>query len=336
MIESPSRTVIISESETAPPPYTDEAEKEPLKTDAEHTDIEVTVFEQKPITSSVRTTIRHLRQTAGFRALWRGVGLALLYNLLHGVIANFIVYTFQFGLFGGVLSYIFVSLGLARVHMAWTHSMIAHQSPKRWFHRLPARRDCRVLLLPTLVYAAAQQATLLLPLAVGFALGVLGPSNHHVHAEMIESGCSKEAAILLLKHAAIPLTYLFVGVAVLFPASVTLTRIEATLLPADMQPIVNFDKAAITGDIDMSARGSSRALFVNAWRSFDRSARLRLIKLYVKMVMAEMSVAFVTAHLLVAEVYMLGMERMHNLWRAGSAQLKLMAIEAHQQRMDGN
>ncbi|KAJ6517622.1 hypothetical protein DFH09DRAFT_1332328 [Mycena vulgaris] len=40
---------------------------------------------------------------------------------------------------------------------------------------------------------------------------------------------------------------------VLLPASAALTRIEAPLLPADMQPIVPFDRAALPGSIDLTA-----------------------------------------------------------------------------------
>lgn len=336
MIESPSRTAIFESA--PPPPYTDEAEKEPpvadADADAEPVDVEVTVIEHKPITASIRTTIGLLHRVGGFRARWRGVGLRIVYGFLHCAITNFLSHFLGLGLVGGMLTYIFVSLGLARVHMAWTHSMIAYQSSKWWFHRLPPRKDCKVLLLPALVYAAAQQATHILPLGVGFALGVIGPGAHEAREAAGE--CPKQLLLLTLSFLAVPLTYILVGLAILFPASVTLTRIEATLLPEDMEPIVPFDKAAITGDIDVSVRGGCRAIFVQAWRSFDRASRWRLVKLYVKMVLAQIMVAIVTVHLMVAELYVLGAERMAVFFKSAGAQLKLMVIEAHRARMEGN
>ena len=278
--------------------------------------------------------MQRLHRIGGFRARWRGLGLSILYNLLHFVFTNLISNLLAFGLIGEALTYVFVSLGLARVHMAWTHSMIANPSAKPWFRRLPARRDCKVLLLPTLVYAAAWQATHILPFVVALALGLVGPGAHE--ARMAASECPKEMMVHVLKALAVPATYIFVGLAILFPASVTLTRIEATLLPEDQETIVHFDKAAIVGDTNLSVRGASKALFLQAWRSFDRASRWRLVKLYVKMVLAQIAVLFVAAHLIVAELYVLGPERVAVFMKSGAAQLKLMAIEAHKAQMEGN
>ncbi|KAK5175737.1 uncharacterized protein LTR77_000876 [Saxophila tyrrhenica] len=334
-IESTSRTTVV---ESKPPAYTEEPlEKEPLmaaEPDAE-TDVEITVIEHKPITSKIRTTIARLHEVGGFRARWRGVGLSMLYHFLHAMVANFLAAFFGVGLFGESLIYIFVSVGLARLHMAWTHKMIAHPSSKPWFRSVPARKDCKAILLPAFVYAAAQQATIILPVGVAFALGLMQPPAGHSNGEMSHHDCRK-MALFGLRFLAVPITYIMVGLAILLPASVTLTRIEASLLPEDQETIVPFDKAAMVGDIDVSARGGCRALFVQAWRSFDRSARLRLIKLYAKMIMAQVAVLFVAAHLMVAELYLIGGERIGVFMKSAAAQMKLTAIEAHEAHAKGN
>ena len=335
MIESPSRTAII---DSKPPPYSDAQpdaplEKEPLlaTTAAQDTDVEITVVEHKPITSSIRTTIGHLHRVGGFRARWRGVGISALYHVLHGALVNLLGNLFGYSLIGEAFCFVLVSLGLARIHMAWTHAMIGQPSSKSYLRRMPARKDCRRILLPALVYALAQQATIILPLGVALLLGVTPPPlfqkedpNRHFHP------CPKQMAIMALRVLAVPATYAIVGLAVLLPASVTLTRIEATLLPEGEEAIVPFDKEAIIGDIDVTAKGHARALFVQAWRSFDRSARLRLIKLYVKMFFAQLLVIFVAVHLMVAEMYVIGGERLGLFFKSAAAQLKLKAIEAHQ------
>ena len=128
MIESPSRTAII---ESKPPPYTEAEpdaplEKEPLMAEVDaDTDIEVTVIDHKPITTSIRTTIGHLQRVGGWTARWRGLGLSGVYHLAHGMFTNLVSGFLGLGIAGEALCYIFVSLGLARLHMAWTHKMIS-------------------------------------------------------------------------------------------------------------------------------------------------------------------------------------------------------------------
>ena len=184
------------------------------------------------------------------------------------------------------------------------------------------------------MYAAAQQATLVIPFGLAFALGVVGPRaghirhtmDHHDHCQM---------ALLGLRFLAVPLTYFIVALAVLLPASVTLTRIEATLLQEGEETIVPFDKESIIGDIDTTVRGGCRALFVQAWRSFDRASRWKLIKLYVKNALAQVTVLFIALHLMLVEVYVIGGERLGVFLKSAAAQLKLMAIQAHEAR-EGN
>jgi hypothetical protein len=329
MIESPSSTAII---ESAPPAYADvpdvKNEKEqllPTEADADR-DVEIMLIENKVHTSSIKASITLLHRTGGFFGRWRGAGFAICYNLLHGFVANFLASMLGFGIFGHAATYIFSSLCLARLHMAWTHKMISEHSTMPWTKRIVPRQQCKIILLPTLVFAAAQQATVILPLAVAFALGL--PEQFHSGAAASE-GCH---SMLALKVLAVPATALIVALAVLLPASVTLTRIEAALLPADQQTIVAFERASVLGNVDLAQRGASRAVFVQAWRSFDRAARLRLVKLYVKMFMAQVAIAVVGLGLMVSEVALIGGERILLFVKSGGAQLQLMAIEAQKQK----
>jgi len=135
-------------------------------------------------------------------------------------------------------------------------------------------------------------------------------------------------ALAALRLLAVPATLLFVAFAILLPATVTLTRIEALLLPEGRETIVPFDRQAIVGDIDMTARGSSKKIFVSAWRSFDRASRWRLVKLYVKMVALQFSTAFVGLHVIIAEMYLIGGDRLAVFLKSATAQLRLEAMEA--------
>lgn len=301
------------------------------------TDVEVTIIHQKPITAKIRATIRHLHSIGGFRARWRGVGLSVLYHFLHSVAVNIIVSFAGFNLIARSVAYIFVSVALSRIHMAWTHAMIAQPSTQPWYKRLPSRKSSKALLLPALVFATAQQATFLLPAAVAVFLGMHKTNADDFTIQMMQPDGQhqKMACLGMLKFIAVPATALLVALLILLPASVTLTRIEASLLPDDQDTIVPFDRTfnGALSPIQLSEdgkmeRGASKSLFVEAWRSFDRAARLRLIKLYVKMVMIQIVVVVVGLQVMVAEVYLIGGERLAVLFKAGKAQLELMAIEA--------
>ncbi|EMD00529.1 hypothetical protein BAUCODRAFT_28875 [Baudoinia panamericana UAMH 10762] len=340
MIESPSSTAIIEPkppaySDEQPPAYAEEAdaplEKKPLDEDV---DVEVTVISHKPITSKITNTIGLLQRVGGFSARWRGLGLSIFYHFLHAALSNFLAAMFG-GFAAHIPAYIIVSIGLMRVHMVWTHTMISGPTTKSWWQRVVPRKQCRVLFLPTLCLAVAQQATFLLPVAVAFVL-LPRDFDHAAAMHQMKHGECGENISLALRFLAVPATALFVAVAVLLPAAATLTRIEATLLPEDQETIVPFDKQAIIGDIDMTVCGSSRVLFVQAWRSFDRSARLRVIKLYAKMVLAQATVAVIGLHLMVAELYLMGGERLVIFFKSAAAQVKLMAIEAHQQAVEAS
>lgn len=331
MIESPTTTAII---EDKPPAYADEPdaplEKEPLMPSEAEADVEVTLTPNKPITAKIRTTMRHMTSVGGFFARWRGARYSIIYHLLHSLASNFLSSLLGFGIMGHALVYVFVSVALARVHMVWTHSMIAYPSSKSIFGRMVPRKQCKALLLPSLVFALAQQATFILPVIVAFSLGLPEINQDTVRHAANKQDCH-QMALLGLRFLAVPATAIFVAFAVLLPATVTLTRVEALLLPEGEDTIVPFDRHAILADVDLTARGSSKALFLQAWRSFDRAARWRLIKLYTKMVMIQISIIFVSAHLMVAETFLIGGERLSILFKSVMAQMKIAAMEAQEQ-----
>lgn len=333
MIESQTSTAII---EDKPPAYADEPdaplEKESLLPAEAEADVEVTLIRNTPITANITTTIEHLQRVGGFRARWRGLGVSMVYHFLHATISNFLSALLGLGIFGHALVYIFTSVSLARLHLVWTHAMIAQPSAKPFWRRIVPRKQAKAILLPAFVFAAAQQATCILPVAVAFMVGLPDVQKEHVVQAAQHKDCAM-IGLLSLRFLAVPATGLFVAFMILLPATVTLTRIEALLLPENEDTIVPFDRQAIVGGIDMTARGSSKQLFVNAWRSFDRTSRWRLIKLYVKMVFIQIAVIFTAVHLMAAELYVIGGERLGVLAKSAVAQMQLIAIEAHKNQV---
>jgi len=331
MIESPPSVALV-EAIVATPPYTDaETEKDLLASgDLETKEVDVTILTTKRITTSVRGTVRHLYRTGGVISLWRGAGYSVLYECLLMGITHFLIEFLNLGRTGGAFVFIFVSLALVRVHMLWTIHMIAAPSKKAWYKRLPARRECKPLLLPTLMYAAANQLLFFAPVELAELFGLTGPGGHEARTQMIESGCPKQMLKYALAFMVVPLTYGLVYLFAVFPAQVALIRVEAALMPEGEETIVPFDKAAVVGELDLSVRGSSRALYIQAWSTFDRASSIRVLKLYFKSLVAQLMVVLVAMHALVAELSVFGPEKWALAMRSGLAQVQLMALEVDQ------
>jgi hypothetical protein len=168
-------------------------------------------------------------------------------------------------------------------------------------------------------------------MAVAFAVGLAKPQPGDT-SDIMKPGSCYEAILLGLRFLAIPLTYIIVGLTVLLPASITLTRIEAACLPEGEEAVVHFDKEAILGGVDLAVGGGCCALFVHTWRSVDRASRWRVIKLYTKLIVTQVTVACVGISFMGGELYLIGSERISIFSKSVAAQLQLMAIEARKQQ----
>ncbi|KAI1259026.1 hypothetical protein F5Y18DRAFT_319742 [Xylariaceae sp. FL1019] len=323
MIESPAATTVIH-TKTSEPAYSDDPDAPLEKTACDTTtDVEVTILSQKPITTSLRQSLNHLNRIGGFFGQWRGFPLAVLYHGLHAFATKFSSTTLGLGLIGeGFVSVLF-SVGLARLHMAWTHKVITHASTRTWYSRLPSIKECRPVFRAALVHAVAEQATLLLPGAAAWVLGVTPSSNADVST-------SYEALGFALRVGAVILTYVAVGFHILLPASITLARIEALCLPDGETTIVAFDKAALLGNADVTTCAGRSSLFAQTWKSVDRSTKWRLVKLYIKMFVAQVTIFVAGMALVAGELLLLGAERIRVFSTSAIAQLQLMAIESSQ------
>jgi hypothetical protein len=230
-------------------------------------DEEVMVINQITLTSSIRKTIRHLVSVGGFRARWRGLGCALIYNLVHSLTVNFMAMflTAFTGLpvVGRILANIAANVLCARIHMVWTHTVVSEPSSLTWAQRLSQtdRNTWRALALPS--YG--------LPVAMFLFVGP------EITNEMDNEHLLARGAVSLL-------AFVMLNVLILLPATVTRTRVEASFLPEDTNTIVPFDRT-FNGAINMlslDTRAARKSLFIEAWRSFDMASRIRLVKFYVK------------------------------------------------------
>jgi len=328
MIESQTATAVV---EDKPPAYADEPDaplaKEGLLPVEAVADVEVTLIRNVPVTAKISTAVRHLTRIGGFRGRFRGAAMSGLYHIVHSFATDAITSCLGHSFIFRPFVFVLVSVLTARLHMLWTHTMIAHPTDKPWYRRFVARKDARAVYLPALVYALAQQATIFLPMAVASTVGLTDVSQEQL-GRMANEQNGVEAIMMLLSALAVPATAIFVALAILLPALVTLTRIEALLLPEDQETIVPFDRQAIVANIDMTKRCTAGALFTSAWRSFDRASRWRLVKLYTKIFFMQMALFITGTFAVLAELYVIGGERIAVFLVSASAQIQLALMEA--------
>ncbi|KAF4628825.1 hypothetical protein G7Y89_g9324 [Cudoniella acicularis] len=277
MIESPQDSIVF----------------EPLPT--EDTDVdasmnktpELEVIKPRPITSSFKTTIQHLRSKGGRRASFRGFSIFFITQILVGWTAQLLSFLpFFRGLASVVATVVF-----AQFYLAWNHIVISEPSPKPWYRRLPARSTWRKVAAPTAIAALAESAAVYIPLYLGIAMG-LGDRT----APNISQLSSHEQRMVICKGVGLFILAIILAFSLVIPAAVSLTRVQASLLSDNEETIVPFDRSFGGKVIPEIVGGTGVVGMLDAWKTFDWSARIRLVKAYAKFVAIQVAlIVFFTA-----------------------------------------
>ena len=273
MIETPTATAFKTEytdsDETDAPLLSQDQKAEKAKV----VESDLFLVKQAPITSKMRTTIKHIRAQAGPFARFRGLHVSIIYHLLHGGIVGF--FSTRINPVARPLIAVLASIALCRLQMTWTHIVISKPSNKRWFSRIPSRAAVRNILIPTAVLAIAEQASVHVPEALFY----LCNQAYNDDTKVNDGGVQK---IPLLQIFLIGLLGIGIFVLNVIPAEVTLKRVQASMLPEEDDSIVPFDRT-FAGKVKPQILGGTGAVsMLDAWKSFDKSARIRLVKLYLK------------------------------------------------------
>ncbi|KAJ5779862.1 hypothetical protein N7457_007582 [Penicillium paradoxum] len=244
----------------------------------------------KPITSKLRTAVKHLRSRAGFWSRFRGMSMFMAYAsarlfLSSWVPVNSFVYQAVVQSFMGVL--------LATWQMAWVHIVISEPSPKRFYQRIPSYKTWIKIAPAAALQEVLIGVTFFLPMAVANFAGWLDVSGD-------------------LEVPPIVAIYRFVGVSVVpaifaflisIPARVIFVRVAASMLPEEDETIVPFDRSfggkvspAITG-------GSGKIGLMDAWTTFDWAARVRFAKIIGKTFAMQVALGVITALVLGAQIF---------------------------------
>ncbi|KAI9723070.1 MAG: hypothetical protein M1828_004318 [Chrysothrix sp. TS-e1954] len=313
-IETPQTTTIIKE-------------EKPKLVDAlaeENIDEEVVVINHKPITAKIRTTVKHLIARGGFRARWRGLSMFVVYMLLHGTVTRFfqaIVASLATGLAGLNASFagmyasrmvasIMASILLARVSLAWTHIVISESSSKPWYQRFPSHKAWVQVWAPTAVFDIASRLPFVLPALFASATGLTQVGN----ADEVNKYCLSLKVVLTVATAFVA----FFGFAV--PAYVSLIRVQASLLPEEHESIVPFDRTFGGKVVPQILGGTGAISYVNAWATFDKAGRVRILRLVIKNIMIETGLHLLLALVLVSEVFLImGPDNIRSIIKHGSS-----------------
>lgn len=300
MVETPTATAFkTSEEESvevdAPLVSNDDlSEKQKFKT----LETELFLVKQPPITAKLRTAVKHLRAVGGRWARFRGLQVAILYNIAYAFLLNFI---------GGhrmsplrPFAAVIVSVVLFRIDLLWTHIVIKSPSSKPWYRRSVQISRKKGILVTTAACAAAQELALYLPIALG-SLATSAYNGTFTYGDFTGNDDTQMRAAALGGIVALSLSLISVFLVVI-PAQVTLTRVQASMLSDEDETIVPFDRS-FGGRMTPEILGGNGCVgMLDAWRSFDKEARFRLVKLYLKIIAIQIFAAISFVMTIVCEL----------------------------------
>jgi len=253
-----------------------------------------------PITSKYHTAMAHLRAHAGPYAGFRGASLWFAYHMLLTLVFNLLCMALPFSIPRQLFA-VLATVMLSRWNMMWTHIVISMPSSKKWWRQRPDLKAWKKVAPATALWAVAERVTYVLPAGLWRNLGLDVVFGHHAIREMSAS----EKEVVLIKFIMVILVFIATAVLVLVPATVTLVRVQASMLPEENEAIVPFDRT-FGGKVVSEAEGGSGKLgLLDAWRTFDRASRIRLLKLYVKVGVCQAVVSAFFVGLIALEVLVL-------------------------------
>ncbi|KAF5019614.1 hypothetical protein F66182_8380 [Fusarium sp. NRRL 66182] len=244
----------------------------------------------RPVTSSFRATYRLVRSQGGFRALFRGLPCLAAQALVTGLISGPI---YSIAPFSFVFSSLVSSLILVQLSTAWVHIVITPASVLPFWRRLPPfKATFNATWRPTLIYWAATQIASFI--TIGIAYLVQAKQGADLNDPNSFAGAVPALIIAIL-----------LQIAVQIPAYVVLVRVQASLLPADADTIVPFDRS-FNGRIEpVVVGGLGYATVRDAWSSFSKSAWRRIVMLNVKVAAISVVAVLFTAALIIPQFIIL-------------------------------
>lgn len=171
------------------------------------------------------------------------------------------------------------TLATVQLSTAWTHIVITMPSPLKFWQRLPAfGKTFKATWLPITACWVALEITYYVPWLLARAFGLARWDLSRPTSVPDYSGHIVWQSFLLI------IITIASAVLLVIPANVVLTRVQASLLPADADTIVPFDRS-FGGKVEPEVvTGRGYVDFQTAWATFERPSWIRLYKLLAKII----------------------------------------------------
>lgn len=251
----------------------------------------------RPITSSFRATLRHL---GGFRARFRGIWMYIVMAIAINFVGNLFAAAPLLRFVPRPLWNVLATVICATLPLTWTHIVISEASQKPWYRRLPPMKVWKKVAAPTAIVGVAEQLSIFLPVYLAIVTGLTEKKSQDV-ANMTQG---QRVAYIFLS-LGILLFGLVLAFFIVIPAKVTLVRVQASLLPDSEETIVPFDRSFGGKVIPEIVGGSGVIGMLDAWKTFDWAARIRLVKAYFKVFAMQVAVSLVFILCFVGEMFLI-------------------------------
>lgn len=246
----------------------------------------------KPITSSLRSTLAHLKSRAGRLSRFRGIRLYFLSVTAVNLIASPVAAIAGGSLLGNALAQFIAEIAIANLRVGWIHTVISEPSTKSLWSRIPAWRKTTMKIAPAAaIRSVASQVATFIPLLIASG------------ASMIASPSDISPTVFISGGLGLTALYLILYVLIQMPAEVTFIRVAASMLPEDDEAIVPFDRSfggKVTPEI---VGGQGKIGIVDAWRSFNWGSRMRFLNVVGRVFLMQIAVSLVFGLLLISQVF---------------------------------
>jgi hypothetical protein len=255
----------------------------------------------KPITASLRATNSLIRSRGGWLANFRGLGYAVLIQMLTVLTTLF----FALPPFIPIrIAHLLALLAFIPLSTTWTHLVITPPSAKSFYRRIPTVKKLYVAAwFPTFLFWAAVHAAVIFPELLSRVIGlcVRDLNKPDQVCEQPKDGAYL-AKVICVAGVSLALQALLA-----IPAHAALARVQASLLPADEDPIVPFDRS-FAGRVEPEVvTGKGFATFGAAIKTIPRASWLRIYLLRIKVFFVSMGVYAILGAIVGLEVVLMGL-----------------------------
>lgn len=234
---------------------------------------EALITNQKPISTSVCATIRHLRSVGGYFSRFRGAAIYMLHNMVLCYVADFLDLVFPFH----SISYFFAFVLVTPLRTLWIHTIVSAPPSTTWWRRLMSIKSVKKAVGATALVAvmdlfASHLAYMLL--------------NSFLEFMDVDNTFSETSLAIMICVAA---TYTIFKLIVVVPSTAILNRVQVSLLEESEEAIISVDHGEPLG-------------IRQAVERFDLNALRRMYRAYALYVLMQVGIAILFIALFLGEV----------------------------------